>query len=247
MLGGHLCYLYTNPPYKTGFSLFMSCARHMTRLRAVSTSYHSGWRHATIVSWLANPSKSIDLCTLLFSTVSVISILNFILDLSQRGEVYLDGRLTFLPVTDTHWCIESHLFADLVGNICEFLASATRLRLCYYRTFCPTANLRRAIVRVVHVTSRFTIRCAHPSQLTSLESFALASLSVRCLLNLPTCTTVLVGLHQKGWEGERISPPILNYILATRQALLALLDPTAQLCCILPPSRKCNLLLYIFS
>ena len=32
-------------------------------------------------------------------------------------------------------------------------------------------------------------------------------------LILPTCTTVLVGLHQKGWEGERISPPILNYIV----------------------------------
>ena len=75
-------YHYTNPPYETGFSLFMSCARHMTRLRAISTSCHSGWRHASIVSWVANPSKSIDPYTLLFSAVSVISILNFILDLS---------------------------------------------------------------------------------------------------------------------------------------------------------------------
>ena len=113
----------------------------------------------------------------------------------------------FLPVTDTHWRIESHLFADLAGNICEFLASATRLRLCYYRTFCPTANLTAR-----DCTSGSRYLSSHYTMCSPFTAFVLLSYDHCRQLNLPTCTTVLVGLHQKGWEGERISPPILNYI-----------------------------------
>ena len=166
---GNLVYChYTNPPYKTGFSLFMSCARHMTRLRAVSTSYHSEWIPNSIVLRLIKAPQSFrgpPTWISLISAVSVISILNFILDLTQRGEVYLDDRLTFLPVTDTHWRIESHLFADHAVISAIFDGRDPSKALLLSGLVYPTANLRRVIVRVVHVTSRLTIRCAHPSQL----------------------------------------------------------------------------------
>lgn len=57
-------------PHRNGPLILMSRPRITTGFLPVSTYYCGGWWHATIVSWLANPSKSFDPYTLLFSAVS---------------------------------------------------------------------------------------------------------------------------------------------------------------------------------